>query len=96
MVKVNFDAIVTGTKAVAGIIVRNSNGQLLRAGHILLDVPIYFAELYAAWLGFWIAVVDLKAMEIWLEGDNIHVIQDIDHATLNPSLNNPLMQDILI
>lgn len=97
MVKVNFDATINGNKAVAGVIFWNCHSKLMRDSvHILLEFPVHYAELHAAWMGLRIAILDLQAIEIWLERDDMRVVQEITDATLDNKSNNPVIQYVLI
>ncbi|PKA53799.1 Putative ribonuclease H protein [Apostasia shenzhenica] len=80
--KINFDGAVKKEGATIGALIRNSEGQLLRAkGSFLSTQAVNIAELHAAFLAAdlvkpWIG----KFQGVWFEGDSEHTIQQLHSA----------------
>ena len=67
--KLNFDASVTSTSASVAYIIRDCHGVLTRAGgNRISHIVVPYAELIAAWTGVKVALVDMKIMDLLVEG----------------------------
>ena len=92
VIKVNFDASVTQTKAATGSVIRDYFGKLRGpGGKLLLPLFVPYAALTTAWLGLLVACTEFQAYSIILEGDSASVVNWLNstgrlHSSQHPSL----------